>query len=72
VRVGPSGAIDKRLNWILRKRRPHDVSVFDRETAAGLPPPPYMRDNGNFNGWWTATEQRRTLLEAVSSDVKPN
>ena len=50
----------KRLNWTLLRRDLHHVSVFDPGIAEGSPPPPYMArlDNGRFNGWDTALEQR--------------
>ena len=55
----------KRLNWTLLRRSPHEVSVFDPGIAEGSPPPPYMPDNGRFNGWDTALEQRAALMDAL-------
>ena len=58
-------ALYKRLNWTLLRRDLHHVSVFDSDIAEGNPPPPYMPDNGRFNGWDTALEQRAALMDAL-------
>ena len=57
----------KRLNWTLLRRDLHHVSVFDPGIAEGSPPPPYMArlDNGRFNGWDTALEQRAALMDVL-------
>ena len=57
--------IYERLNWTLLRRAPHEATVFDRGIAAGEPPPPHMPDNGRFNGWHTALEQRAALMDAL-------
>ena len=59
--------IYKRLNWTLLRRNPHEVSVFDPDIAEGKPPRSYMArlDNGRFNGWDTALEQRAALMDAL-------
>jgi hypothetical protein len=60
-------AIDKKLNWGLLGRDPHQVSVFANLRGD---PPAYMqaRDSPawpDFNGWRSGQESQRRLQAAV-------
>jgi hypothetical protein len=59
--------IDKRLNWTLLKRDPHEVSVLDDLRGD---PPAYMRARNSaakpdFNGWFSGRELQRQLQAAL-------
>jgi hypothetical protein len=63
-------AIDKRLNWTLLKRAPHEVSVFE---DLGGDPPGYMQARNSaahpdFNGWFSGRDLKHRLQ--VSLDAR--
>jgi hypothetical protein len=55
--------ISKRLDWVLLKRGPHEVSIFD---DLGGEPPDYMaarnsEQHPDFNGWYSGREFQKRL-----------
>lgn len=61
--------IDKRLNWTLLGRAPHEVSVFDNLDGD---PPAYMQGRStpshpDFNGWYSGRVLKQRLMEALAA-----
>jgi len=62
-------AIAKRLEWVLLKRAPHEVSVFD--DLSGDPPLYMQRRNTparpDFNGWYSGRALQQALNAALDA-----
>ncbi|WP_143198495.1 hypothetical protein [Bradyrhizobium sp. AS23.2] len=62
-------AIDKRLNWTLLGRAPHEVSVLD--DLSGDPPACMQRRNSpafpDFNGWYSGRRLQEALQAALDA-----